>query len=211
MTYPADWFERKVLARLTDTDQPDACWEWTGYLTPGGYGQAWVPGDHMRLTHRVTYTQLVGPIPAGLGLDHLCRNRRCCNPRHLEPVTNRVNTARGATIAAEHAARTHCPEGHPLKGDNLEPSHLAVGGRKCRTCNRARTDAQRAAINEARRALGLTRDGYTGRYGMSVHVAREIIRRTQAGEPLDGVRDVAPGRGRRGKRAITVPADPTRA
>jgi hypothetical protein len=211
MTYPDDWFARKVLARLTNTDQPDACWDWTGPGNGSGYGRVHVPGLGLRYPHRVTYTQLVGPIPAGLHIDHLCRNRRCANPAHLEPVTNRTNGLRGATISADQAARTHCPSGHPLSGDNLAPAATRHGFRTCRKCLRGHADAQRAAINEARHALGLTRDAYATRYGRSTHVAREIVRRLQTGETLDGVRDVAPGRGSWGKRTITIPADPTRA
>ena len=84
--------------------QESGCWIWTGTRTrDGGYGQIRLPGLYapligpMRLAHRVAYELLVGPIPAGLVLDHLCRNRRCVNPAHLEPVTQRVNIQRGET------------------------------------------------------------------------------------------------------------------
>jgi hypothetical protein len=212
MTYPEDWFQAKILDRLTNTDQPDACWEWTGATNgAAGYGHIYSRGHGYPYVHRVTYEHLIGPIPAGLHIDHLCRNPRCANPRHLEPVTRRVNGLRGATFAADHASRSHCPKGHPLAGDNLVPSNLVRGRRKCATCQRAHLATQHAAIKEARNALGLTQRAYTTQYGQSAHVAREIIRRLQTGEPLDGVRDTAPGRGSWGKRIITVPADPTRA
>jgi hypothetical protein len=212
MTYPAEWFERKVLAYLTNTDQPDACWEWTRSRHEFGYGRVVIPGKGMGYAHRVTYEQLVGPIQPGLVLDHrTCQNPPCANPRHLEPVTDRINLLRGATMSADQAARTHCPQGHELAGGNLTPSLLARGRRDCLTCNRARSAEQHAARRAAREALGLRQSEYQRRYGQSAHVAREILRRTQAGESLDGVRDIAPGHGSWGKRTITIRPDPNRA
>jgi hypothetical protein len=75
----------------------DACWEWTGSRTPHGYGQIRESGVGSALVHahRVAYEAAVGPIPEGLEIDHLCRNRACCNPAHLEPVTHQENIQRG--------------------------------------------------------------------------------------------------------------------
>lgn len=72
----------------------DGCWEWQGFITGRGYGQAYI-GSQKFATHRLMYQLVVGPIPDGLVIDHLCRNRRCLNPRHLEPVTNHENILRG--------------------------------------------------------------------------------------------------------------------
>jgi hypothetical protein len=107
------------------------CWLWTGPLVDG-YGQAQFEGRGQRIM-RVIYRQLVGPIPEGLVLDHLCRVRRCVNPAHLEPVTNRENGLRGETIQARFFARTHCDNGHPFSGENLiiRPEN---GSRRCRKC-----------------------------------------------------------------------------
>lgn len=112
------------------------CWEWVAYVDPRGYGRlSW----HNRpgYGHRAVYELLVGPIPAGLTLDHLCRVRRCVNPAHLEPVTNRENLARGkapsaATIRAFDSGR--CIRGH----DVTQPDALRVdaGGRRCVECLR---------------------------------------------------------------------------
>lgn len=95
-------------------DKSGRCWEWTGTIDAvSGYGRIQVDGS-CRYSHRVVYELLVEPIPEGLQLDHLCRNRACCNPAHLEPVTGKVNVER-----SERAQRSHCQQGHPYAGENL--------------------------------------------------------------------------------------------
>lgn len=122
----------------TETD----CWEWEAAKSPNGYGQVKHDG-RTRSAHRTVYEQLVGPIPDGLDLDHLCRNRGCVNPDHLEPVTRRENLLRGDTLAASNAAKTRCLRDHPLHGANLYiyPSN---GRRACRIC---RKSARRAGVS----------------------------------------------------------------
>lgn len=111
----------------------DVCWPWGGYLHPKGYGQF---GG--RWAHRVAYELKVGTIHAGLVIDHLCRNRRCINPFHLEPVTVRENTLRGNGKTAEQARQSHCKNGHPLSGDNLSQSRGGRRERRCKQCHRER-------------------------------------------------------------------------
>jgi hypothetical protein len=123
----------------------NGCWEWRGCVNHRGYGLAW-DGKKLRIVHRVAYEELVGPIPDGLQIDHLCRNRPCINPAHLEPVTaltnvlRSANGERGKNLVAMQASKTHCPQGHPYSGDNLYTSETRPrSGRQCKECRRAAT------------------------------------------------------------------------
>jgi len=111
------------------------CWPYRGYLNPDGYGNTHGVG-----THRRVYEALIGPIPAGLQLDHLCRNRACYNPSHLEPVTQQENLRRGLTGKINHhnAGKTHCPHGHTYDEANTCNTRTQSGGprRVCRACMR---------------------------------------------------------------------------
>lgn len=109
------------------------CWEWTGYKLKHGHGRTTVAGRKV-LVHVWVWEHLVGPIPAGLEIDHLCRNTCCCNPDHLEPVTHQVNVLRGNAPAAHHARQTHCKRGHKFTPENTKKG--SRGDRVCRTCNR---------------------------------------------------------------------------
>ena len=115
----------------------DACWEWTAGLDSKGYGAFRLSTNKRIVAHRFAYEILVGPIPEGLQLDHLCRNRRCVNPEHLEPVDNRTNTLRGEGPTAQHARKTHCCHGHELDAGNVRVSR--AGARICLTCERVRS------------------------------------------------------------------------
>jgi hypothetical protein len=129
-----------------DKDSGD-CWVWTGGFQSAGYGRFCLNGRD-RLVHRFAYEALVAPIPAGLVIDHLCRNRACVNPAHLEPVTNRVNLLRGIGAPALNAAKTHCDHGHEFSPENTYREPKRPGYRFCRRCRRdtlRRFRARRAA------------------------------------------------------------------
>lgn len=118
---------------------PDECWPWKASKSALGYG--WFKGQNegeALAPHRVAYEFLVGPIPAGLELDHLCRNPSCVNPNHLEPVTHAENMARSAK-----ARQTHCIHGHEFTPENTYRN--ANGTRACRACNRERARKTRKA------------------------------------------------------------------
>ena len=118
-------------------DKTEGCWVWKGSKWKD-YGCFRIDGKSVK-AHRFAYESLVGPIPEGMQLDHLCRNRSCIRPDHLEPVTNLENTLRGENFIARHIAKTHCAHGHSLSGDNLRIEIVNGGKRRvCRTCNRER-------------------------------------------------------------------------
>jgi len=113
----------------------ESCWIWTGnaYRAKAkhrtmGYGRVHFSKEGYKLAHRAVYELLVGPIPGGLTLDHLCRNPICVNPKHLDLVTMRENILRGRGAAARNSRKTHCERGHPLIRGKWD--------RRCATCHR---------------------------------------------------------------------------
>lgn len=143
-------FESKVV--LAES----GCWEWSGaHFQTTGYAifsmksatdGRWRP----TVAHRVSYELYVGPIPDGFQLDHVCRNRGCVNPVHLEPVTARVNTLRGQAPSAVSVRENRCQQGHEFTPENTIFRPNRPGKRECRECVRARDRARNTT--EHRRA-----------------------------------------------------------
>lgn len=134
MIHPCIW--KDVKARCVWVGD---CFVWQG-ANIDGHGVI-KRGGRNHFVHRIAYEHVKGPIPKGLTIDHVrvrgCRHRGCCNVAHLEAVTIRVNNLRGDSPFAQNARKTHCQNGHPLTGDNLQPAALRQGKRICRTCYNA--------------------------------------------------------------------------
>ena len=120
-----------------DKPSEDECWVWTGYLTPSGYGQAsggYANGKEKKIrTHRAMYELYVEQIPLDLTIDHLCRNRACGNPKHLQILTIWENCRNN-----NWAIRTRCSQGHEYTDKNTYYGKQSNGGpkRECRACKR---------------------------------------------------------------------------
>jgi hypothetical protein len=133
------------LAKRKQIDPETGCWVYTGHRDADGYGKIWIAGKTCRV-HRVSYQLLIGPIPPGLQLDHLCRVRPCFNPAHLEPVTNEENSRRSGL---NQRPRTHCPRGDEYTEENTYRDRKGYGS--CRTCRKRVSDYYNA-LATARRA-----------------------------------------------------------
>jgi len=144
---PARWHNRIQIGPIPP-GLHTPCWIWTGSQNGKGYGKVSYLGQRHR-THRFSYELLVGPIPAGLQIDHLCRVRPCMNPQHLEPVTPKVNQER-----SERATKTHCIHGHPFSGDNLRVKYRnGLPERSCRACTRQRKREYKLRKRAAKRQV----------------------------------------------------------
>lgn len=133
-----------LLQYLLDRTKIDPeCWQWQGMISDKGYGLGHYQGVGFR-AHRTMYEILVGRIPDELELDHLCRNRACVKPDHLEPVTHQENVVRSNGPSAINAGKTHCIHGHAFSGDNL--GIYANGKRYCKACKRVATARWRVKL-----------------------------------------------------------------
>lgn len=131
--------------------ESSGCWVWIAGRVRGGYGAFYDEGRQVR-AHRFSYERLVGPIPEGLVLDHLCSNPSCVRPDHLEPVTQRVNVLRSSTTwATRNSTKTHCANGHEFTPENTL-DRGGSGWRGCRECGRNRCRVSYARYIEKRRA-----------------------------------------------------------
>jgi hypothetical protein len=120
--------------RLSQPEPMSGCWLWIGFVQADGYGVIF-HGRRKQMAHRASYEAFVGPIPDGLTIDHLCRTRSCVNPAHLEAVTGRENTLRGASPIVALGRLTHCKRGHAFSPENVG---ARPGRRECQVCKRER-------------------------------------------------------------------------
>lgn len=135
------------------------CWLWTGRQIGAGYGGFLGRNGRTTYGHRFAYELLIGAVPEGFEIDHLCRNRMCVNPTHMEVVTHleNVRRGRGPKVAGRwQRARTHCPQGHPY---DLFNTYIYKGARQCRACHHVWTHrydvihrAERVVYDRRRRA-----------------------------------------------------------
>jgi hypothetical protein len=132
------------------------CIIWTGYIGSNGYGVKKIKGKSQS-AHRLAYAEANGPIPDGAHIDHLCRNRACVNPEHLEAVDLITNIMRGEGIMAQNARKTECKRGHEFTPENTMMTKQ--GGRSCRECGRIRNREWYARNIEQQRARGRRRSG----------------------------------------------------
>jgi len=139
------------------------CEPWAGHITAQGYGRVSVKGRSIG-AHVLAWTTANGPVPKGLVLDHLCRNRACCNVKHLEPVTPKENTLRGIGPTAQNAKKTHCKRGHELSGSNVIGTE--DGWRICHTCQRLHDQAykQKTAVGPEKAYRNNKKSGLRGVY-----------------------------------------------
>lgn len=123
------------------------CWTWTGLIHHKGYGRLreGSPSKKRVLAHRVSYEIQYGPIPSGMFIDHICRNRACVNPAHLRVVTHEINNTENVIGICwqKQLAKTHCPQGHPYNEKNTK-RRLKQGSwrRECKICNRKRANSR---------------------------------------------------------------------
>ena len=140
----------KLVARIEEGDSPDDCWLWTGARGVGGYGQTFIRGATWQV-HRMVYELLVGPVPVGCVLHHRCDNKHCCNPAHLEPVTQEENMAHGRVKRDPNQPRrlkACCKRGHKFTPENT--GWQTVRGKRMRLCLTCEA-AAKARHNERRR------------------------------------------------------------
>lgn len=160
-----DFGDTRMPARFWAKVSPSesGCWVWQAARRKDGYGSVGMGGGKTALAHRLAYLMLVGQIPYDLEIDHLCRNRSCVNPAHLEAVSKRTNILRGEGGAAQNARKTHCKNGHELVDGNV---YLNGNRRVCKLCRREVDIARRGDAKRRESTRVRARNAYRARHGI---------------------------------------------
>lgn len=151
------------------------CWEWTGATQRSGYG-TFARGFKYTIVHRIAYILLVGEIPKGLVIDHLCGNRKCCNPEHLEAVTTQENNKRCGCCTMPNVRKTHCPSGHEYTPENTRIS-IKKGKNnhtECRNCRECQRIAQRKFALEFPERKKASRQKWYAEHGAEYRKAKSV-------------------------------------
>ncbi|UOF78662.1 homing endonuclease [Caudoviricetes sp.] len=154
------------------------CWYWAGIHGASGYGSVW-NGQKLLRAHRAVYEALVGEIPEGLVLDHLCKNKICVNPGHLEPVTQTENMRRFDYSTRKLPEKTHCPHGHVL---DRTRRHYGKSHKECSTCKLLQ-NKRRSAVRSEKRAQA-RRDSGLPAHGNSLHVKAQSLSKGDSYEKI---------------------------
>ncbi|PXH62351.1 HNH endonuclease signature motif containing protein [Klebsiella variicola] len=138
--------ESRLLSKV-EKDLETGCWIFTGSRLPSGYGILW-NGARPTGAHRISFQLYKGEIPAGKEIDHICNNRSCVNPAHLQAISHKENIHKSSTLMGVNARKSHCKRGHPLNGENLHITPL--GARQCKECMRMHARNAKARKRDAR-------------------------------------------------------------
>src|ERR1700676_2807870 len=155
---PIGRFKREVRSPLSErlmskVTKTDSCWLFNGHLNDRGYGRIRRNAGRLEFVQRVAYEIFVGIIPDGFTIDHLCRQRNCVNPSHLEAVPHKENVLRGFGPMALNARKTHCKRGHALIPENLCDRSDRRECKLCRKIHQLNKSIYRSAIRRAKRTL----------------------------------------------------------
>jgi len=153
--------------------QRDGCWEWKAHRNGRGYGTFWT-GSSKMLAHRVSWEWSVGKrIPEGLVIDHLCRNKACVNPNHLEPVTDYENRVVRGNLRNGREEMTHCLRGHPFdEGNTYRYERDGKPRRGCRACQEERTARHRLTAQAGDLPCPECDQTFKSKRGVSIHRKR---------------------------------------
>lgn len=144
--------KQKILSKIL-IDPNTECWLWQGYADRDGYARIEVIGGKNKFVHRLSYEAFTGSIPEGMSIDHICKNRGCCNPKHLQQLSIKENILRGDGASSKNNKKTHCNEGHEFSAENTYINNRSA--RVCKTCAKISAnknlDKKKSGVSTARK------------------------------------------------------------